>query len=174
MKLIIFVFTLLTIESMAKKSSYVKLSTSTINKSQLVQDLRQLGAEYTIQKGTYQQEPKLFYGYWKLVKTESVYKKTVNGVNYYKYSVQLENQLDSPILIQATYVVAFRPSNGNTLVTSSSYKIIKKNYDAPLAVDPPSLIDMRLLKKDSYIEAFLNLFPALYTFKGLTIYNFFH
>ena len=157
MKLIILVLGLLAIGSMAQ-SNYVKLSTSTINKSQLIQDLRQLGAEYTLEKGIFQQKPKLPEGYWELLKTISVYKKTANGAHYYKYTVRLENQVE-PYLIEATYVVAFRPSNGNTLVTSYSYKTIKKNYDGPIIADAPSFVDMRLLKKGSKIEAFLNPLP---------------
>jgi len=155
MKIIIFALVLLACGTMAQNSGYVKLSTSTINKSQLIQDLRQLGAEYTLEKGIFQQKPKLPNGYWGLIKTESVYRKIANGANYYQYTVQLENQVE-PYLIQATYIVAFRPSNGNTLVTSYSYKTIKKNYDGPIIADAPTFLDMRLLKKGSKIEAFLN------------------
>jgi len=153
MKTIVLAFLLLACTAMA--ADYVKLSTNTINKSQVIQDLRELGAKYTLEKGIFQQTPKLPNGWWSVTKTESVYRKISNGVTYYKYTVQLRCESD-PYLIRASYVVSFRPSNGNTLVTSYAYKILDKNPDGPVIADAPYFVDMRILKKGSKPEAFLN------------------
>ena len=153
--LIFITFALIVCSTLAAKTSYVKLSTSTINKSTLIQDLRQLGAEYTLEKGIFQQKPTLPNGYWIITKTESVYKKVENGATYYKYTVQLYCESE-PYLIRAKYTVAFRNSNGNTLITSYSYSVIDPNPDEAEVADAPDFIDNRLLKKGSDLKEYLD------------------
>ena len=153
--LFIFALVLLICRSMAANTGYVKLSSNTINKSQLIQDLRQLGAQYTLEKGIFQQKSTLPNGYWLITKTDGVYRKIYNGATYYKYIVQLYCKTE-PYLIRATYIVAFKASNGNTLITSNSYSILDKNPDSAGVADDPIFIDNRLLKKSSDFQKYLD------------------
>jgi len=138
---------LLVCGTLAANTDYVKLSSDTINKSQLIKDLRQLGAEYTLEKGIFPEDA-LPNGYWIVYKTESVYKRVFNGATYYKYTVQLRCESD-PILIRAKYIVAIWASNANTLVTDYSYSIIDENPKIPVVADAPAYVDNRLLKQGS-------------------------
>jgi len=113
-----------------------------------------LGAQYTLEKGIFQQKPKLPNGYWSIEKTESVSRKISNGVTYYNFTVKL-NCESSPYLIRANYVVSFNSSNGNTAVTSTSYAALR-NPGGPVIADAPSFIDNRLLTKGSKLQAFLD------------------
>jgi len=142
-------------EAFSADTGYIKLKTSTIDGSQLLQDLRQLGADYTLEKGIFQQKPKLPNGSWEIIKTESAYRKISKGVHYYKFTVQLES-LDDPYLIRANYVIAFRPSNGDTRVISPSYTIISKNYEGTIAADSPAYVDLRDLKKGSELQKYFD------------------
>jgi len=138
---------LLVCETLAANTDYVKLDANTISKSQLIKDLRQLGAEYALEKGIFPEDA-LPNGYWIVYKTESVYKRVFNGATYYKYTVQLRCESD-PILIRANYIVAIWASNANTLVTDYSYSVIDENPNIPVATDVPEYIDNRLLKQGS-------------------------
>ncbi len=143
----IFALVLLVCGTFAANSDYVKLSSDTISKSQLIKDLRQLGAEYTLEKGIFPEDA-LPNGYWIVYKTESVYKRIFNGATYYKYTVQLRCESD-PILIRANFIVAKWNSNANTLVTSYSYDVIDENPNIPVVADRPAYVDNRLLKQGS-------------------------
>ncbi len=144
---------LLVCGTFAANSDYVKLSSDAISKSQLIKDLRQLGAEYTLEKGIFPEDA-LPNGYWIVYKTESVYKRIFNGATYYKYTVQLRCESD-PILIRANFIVAIWNSNANTLVTSYSYSVIDENPNIPVH-DGPVYIDNRLLKQGSELWNYLS------------------
>ncbi len=150
----IFALVLLVCGTFAASSDYVKLSSDAISKSQLIKDLRQLGAEYTLEKGIFPEDA-LPNGYWIVYKTESVYKRIFNGATYYKYTVQLRCETD-PILIRANFIVAIWNSNANTLVTSYSYDVIDENPNIPVAADAPEYVDNRLLKKGSDLWSLLD------------------
>ncbi len=152
--LFIFAFALIVCSTLATCTGYIKLRTSTIEKSQLIQDLLELGADYTLEKGIFQQKPTLPNGFWVTRKTESVYKRVKNGITYYKYTVQLFC-FTEPYLIRAKYTVAFRKSNGDTLVTSYSYSVIDPNPHEE-AIDAPGFIDNRLVKKGSDLKKYLD------------------
>jgi len=139
----------------AQSNGYVKLSTSTINNSQLIQDLCQLGAEYTLEQGIFRSTKQpLYNGYWTIEKTESVYRKFSGGVTYYKYNVILECE-SVPTTIRSTYIVSFRASNGNTLVTSYSYKLISVNPEEE-TYDLPQFIDLQLLGNNAPLDENFN------------------
>ena len=99
----------------ALAANYTPISSETINNSQLIQDLRQLGAQYTLEKAIYVKSPSVPNGYWNIEETESAGTRTANGVTYYQFIVKIRCESD-PFLIRARYVVAFNPSNGNTVV----------------------------------------------------------
>ncbi len=151
---ILAIFALILCSTLAANTNYVKLSANNIKKSQLIQDLRQLGAEYTLEKGIFQQKPVLPNGDWEITKTESAYKKIENGITYYKFTVQLYCYTD-PYLIRAKYTVAFKNSNGNTVVSSHSYSLIE-NPNEDGAVDAPTFIDNRDLKTDKEFRKLLD------------------
>ncbi len=152
MKFIVIALLLAVLGSTMAASGYVKLSSRTINNNQVIKDLRQLGAEYTLQRGIFRstQNP-LENGNWVISKTESVYRKISGAVNYYKYTVIIKSN-SSPTVIRAVYTVAFRKTNGNTLVTSYSYKIIQDN-DNEFTTDLPQFIDTRTIASNSYLSA---------------------
>lgn len=139
----------------ALAASYIPISSETINNSQLIQDLRQLGAQYTLEKAIYVKTPSVPNGYWTIEETESAGTRTANGVTYYQFVVKIRCESD-PFLIRARYVVSFRPSNGNTVVQSYCYQILDRNPDGPVLADAPNFVDMRLLTPGSEIETFLN------------------
>jgi len=154
MKVFLLLLALLACGALAASDSYVKLTSSQINKSRLIKDLRQLGVQYTLERGIFQKRD-LPNGYWKIIKTESVYRRILNGVTYYKYTVQVRCDSD-PYLIRAYYVVAYRPSNGNTLVDSNSYDVLDKHPDISAVEDQPEFIDWRLLTPGSELKKYLD------------------
>ena len=142
-------------QAFSADTGYIKLKTSTIDESQLLQDLRRVGADYTLEKGIFQQEPKLPNGYWEIVETESASRKIHNGVHYYKFTVQIQS-LNDPYLIRANYIIAFKPSNGDTRVISPSYIIISKKHEEIIVADTPSYVDLRELKKGSELQKYFD------------------
>jgi len=61
-------------------------------------------------------------------------------VIYYWYIVQIKCQVQ-PKLIRATYIVAFNPQRGSTLVASFSYVVLPHDPPQPFLSDAPSFID---------------------------------
>ena len=155
MKVFILIFTLLIfIEAKPQNSGYVKLDDSTIENSELIQDLRRLGAEYTLELGIFQEKPALPNGEWVITETESVFQKIHGDITYYKYAVQIACE-SQPFLIRARYIVSFNNPNGDTLVTSSSYcKLKTPDYSG--TPDLPIFVDNRLLTEGSDILNYLN------------------
>jgi len=151
MKLIVIAILLAVLGSTMAASGYVKLSSNTINNNQVIQDLRQLGAEYTLQRGIFRstQDP-LENGNWYISKTVSVYRKISSAVTYYKYTVILKSN-SSPTEVRAIYTVAFRLSNGNTLITAYSYKTLLNN-DNEHTTDLPQFIDTRTIPDNAYLS----------------------
>ena len=153
--LLLFILLLISAGMAQSNSGWRKLSSSQIDKSQLIQDLRQLGHDYTMEKGIFQESPKLPGGYWQIVKTESAYRKITKEVTYYKYTIQTAH-VQGTYLVRATYIIAFKPSNGDTRVTFHTYKIISKTYEGPETEDTPTFVDMRGLKKGSNLWKYLD------------------
>ncbi len=152
MKFIAIALLLIALGTATAAPQYVKLSASTINNSQLIQDLRQLGAEYVLEQGIFHStKAPLPNGFWQITSTQSVYRKIDGGVTYYKYTVHLESQ-SSPITIKATYIVSFRPSNGKTLVTYYIYTILTVN-DNEETTDLPQFYDTHTLDSNAYVKA---------------------
>jgi len=143
MKIIIVALLFVALGSTMAGSVYIKLSANTINNSQLIRDLRQLGAESTLQQGIFRStKAPLRNGDWYIDRTESVYRRIAGAVTYYKYTVILKSN-SSPTVVRATYIVSFRPANGNTAVTFYHYRILSdRNEDI---TDQPEFIDIRLI-----------------------------
>ncbi len=157
MKLFIAALFLISFGAIASGSDgYVTLKASTINNSDLIKDLRQLGAEYVLEKGIFSStKAPLYNGSWGISKTEKVERKTTSGVTYYRYTVQIQSK-SAPTLIRAVYVVAFRNANGNTLVKSYSYRILSNNPDGPFLADLPMFFDLKSLTDGSGVDDYLN------------------
>jgi len=157
MKLFIAAFLLIAFGAVASGADgYVTLKASTINRSQLIQDLRQLGAEYVLEQGIFRStKTPLYNGSWGISKTEKVERKTTSAVTYYRYTVQIQSK-SAPTLIRAVYVVAFRRANGNTLVKSYSYRILSNDPDGPFLADLPMFIDLRSLSNGNGVDDYLN------------------
>ncbi len=150
MKFIIVALLLAVLSSSMAASSFVKLSTKTINNSQLIQDLRQLGAESTLQQGVFRStKAPLQNGNWYVDQTESVYRRITGAVVYYRYTVILKSN-SSPTVVRATYTVAFRPANGNTLVTFYHYKILSDRNE--YITDMPQFVDTREIANNTYLN----------------------
>ena len=120
-------------------SQETKLHPAYYENNTLIKDLRQLGAEYTLEMGIFTKTPPLPNGYWSIYKTENVYQSIANGVTYYKYIVHLLCQSD-PYLIRATYTVSFRSSNGNTKITQFFYTKMTPP-DKPVVADGSTFIN---------------------------------
>jgi len=156
MKLFVVTLLLIAFGAMAQNNGYVRLSTNTINNSRLIQDLRQLGAEYVLDKGIFRStKAPLYNGSWGISKTEKVERRTTSAVTYYRYTVQIQSQ-SAPTLIRAIYTVAFRRANGNTIVTNYYYRILSNNPDGPFIADLPMFIDVRSLSNGSGIDDYLD------------------
>jgi len=136
-------------------NDYTEIASSEIKDISLIQDLRQLGANYVLNQGIYQQEPRLPNGYWMIVETESAQKKLLTSITYYKFTVQIRCEV-KPKLIRATYEISFVPSTGDTNVISSSYEVIPNPYPELEMSDAPSFMDIRLIKKGSDLQKFLD------------------
>jgi len=131
--------------SFASSPQYVQLNATTIRSSQLIQNLRDLGADYVIQQGVFVSTKAPLPGsFYKLTKTEKVEQKVTPSITYYRFTVILYEQ-DKLAIVRATYVVSFKPSNGAFLVTSFKYNIIGGNPNGEQSVGGPSLIDVRPL-----------------------------
>ena len=91
-----------------------------------------------------------------MVKTESAYRKITKEITYYKYTIQTAHVLGT-YLVRATYIISFKPSNGDTKVKFHTYKILSKTYEGPESEDTPTFVDMRGLKKGSPLWKYLNV-----------------
>ena len=149
-------FLLLVCGAFAANYAPVNVEATSKAQSQLIQDLRQLGAQYTLEKAIFVKTPSVPNGYWNIIKTESTEAKTVNGVTYYKFVVQIRCE-NEPHLIRARYVVSFNPSNGDTIVQSYCYQILDTDPEGPVIADAPNFVDMRLIESNSKIESLLNI-----------------
>ena len=153
-KLFIAILLLLACCAMAKSNSnYVRLYTTTIDKSQVIQDLRDLGYGYVLQKVLFVEQNKynLPNGLFKLVKTESVYRLISDRVTYYRYTIQLSTYTDDKTL-QLIYTVSFNQATGAASVISYAYSLIKSE-DGPMIADLPGYIDVRGISKGSELES---------------------
>ncbi len=134
---------------------YRKLTSPQITKSTLIQDLRQLGANYLLDKAIFQQKPSLPNGLWQITKTEGVWKKVSSTVTYYRYIVQIKCQVQ-PKLIRATYIVAFNSQTGGTRVISFSYVVLPNDPIQSSTSDAPSFVDSRLVLAGSDLQNLLD------------------
>ena len=153
-KLLVPILLLLACCAMAQdNNNYVRLSSITINKSQVIQDLRDLGYGYVLQKALFVEKNKynLPNGLYKLVKTESVDRMFSGRVVYYKYAIQLSTYTNDKTL-RLIYTISFNQVTGATKVTSYSYSLIKSE-DGAMISDLPSYIDVRNINKGSQLES---------------------
>ena len=143
--------------SFASSPQYVEVSKSTINKSQLIQNLRDLGADYVVQQGVFVNTKDPLPGsYYEITKTEKVEQKVTSSATYYRFTVILY-ELDKLAIVRANYVISYKPSNGAFVITSFNYKIIGGNPNGEPSVGGPSLIDVRPLNKgDDDLSPLLN------------------
>jgi len=97
---------------------YRQFSTSAINKSQLIQDIRDFGADYVAQKGALETtENPLPGSYYEITKTEKVERKITSITTYYRYTL-IPTEYDDLAVVRATYVVNFKPSTGDVVLGS--------------------------------------------------------
>jgi len=135
--------------TMASSAGYSQLSSTTIKKSQLIQDLRDFGADYVVQQGVFQSPKNPLPGaYYEITKTEKVERKITSTTTYYRYTVIL-TEYDNLAVVRATYVVSFKPATGGVLVSSQSYRIIGGDKNGEQSVGGPSLIDVKPLNEGS-------------------------
>ena len=152
-KLFIPVLLLLACCAMAQNTNnYARLSDATINKSQVIQDLRDLGYNYALQQILFVENNKynLPTGLFRLLKTESVDERISGRVAYYKYTVQLSTYGDK--IIRVIYTVSFDQATGATKVISYTYSLIKSE-DGPMIADLPSYIDVRGISNGTDLES---------------------
>ena len=153
-KLLIPILLLLACCAMAQNNNnYVRLSSTTINKSQVIQDLRELGYDYVLQKTLFVENNKynLPNGLFKLLKTESVYRRISRQVIYYRYTVQLSTYTNDKTL-RVIYTVSFNQATGATRVTYYSYSLIKSE-NGPMIADLPGYIDVRGISNGTDLES---------------------
>jgi hypothetical protein len=136
---------------------FKKLSRITIQKSQLIKDLQQLGAEYVLEQGIFHSTKTVLpNGSWDLQRTLSVQAKEDGNVIYYKYAVLLEC-LSEHFVVRARYIISFNRKNFNTLTTWFIYTDVTGDEGDDFAVsDLPQFIDVALLKDpESGYQAYL-------------------
>jgi len=145
MKYFIVALALVMMTQTAMTQQYVTLSAATVSRSQLIRDLRDLGADYVAQQGVFVSTKAPFLGnFYTIRTTEKVERAITSGVTYYRYTVVLADQ-DNLTVARATYVVNYRPATGSFIVASYSYRIIGGNPDNEPSVGGPSLVDIRPL-----------------------------
>jgi len=156
MKAFIAVFFLLLSCAFATKS-YTQLSADTIQKSQLIQDLQQLGAEYVLDQGIFRStKAPLPNGSWEVNETVSVSKKDNCGITLYNFTVILRC-ISETKLVRARYIVSYNRKTFNTLVTWWIYTDITPEGEKIAISDQPSFIDVRELKNsDSDYQDYLD------------------
>jgi len=133
-------------------NDFVTLKASTINNSQVIQDLRQLGANYVLQKGIFEStKTPLPNGSWQIKSTDSIQRKIDGNTIYYRFVVNLECQT-APTVIRARYNITYNKNNANTLVTYFIYTVLSNNPDGPFLADLPQFIDARLLQTDDVLQ----------------------
>jgi len=130
--------------SFGASPQYVQLSPATIRNSQLIQNLRDLGADYVIQQALFASKTPLPGSYYELTRTEKVERKITPSATYYRYTVIL-TEYDNLAIVRANYVISFNPKTGAFAVVSHKYKIIGGNPKGEPSVGGPSLIDVRPL-----------------------------
>ncbi len=136
---------------------YVVLNDTTIEDSQVIQDLRQLGANYVLEQGIFHSNSTpLPNGSWNLTETLSVEAQEDGNTIYYKYAVILDS-LSSNFVIRARYIVSYDRKSFNTLVTWFIYTDITGSGDDWAVSDLPSFIDVSLLSdEDSGLQGYLD------------------
>jgi len=140
---------LLSCSLVASSEEYVLLNDTTIENSQVILDLQQLGAEYVLEQGIFHSNTTaLPNGSWNLTDTLSVEAKEDGHVIYYKYAVILES-LSQNFAIRARYIISYNRRNFNTLVTWFIYTDITQGDDDWAVADLPQFIDTALLKNAS-------------------------
>jgi len=124
---------------------YVPIPPNEVAKNQVIQDLRDLGADFVIQKGVFANTTLPLPGsYYEVTETESVEQKDTSTATYYRFTVIL-TETDNLAVVRANYVIGFRPSTGGFLVTYYNYDIIGGDPDAEQSVGGPSFVDVRPL-----------------------------
>jgi len=147
-----FVAIFLILGSVIAANDFVTLKSSTINNSQVIKDLRQLGANYVLQKGIFESsKTPLPNGSWKIKSTESIQRKIDGNTIYYRFVVNLECE-SAPTVIRARYNITYNKSNANVLVTYFIYTVLSNNPDGPFIADLPQFIDVRLLQSDDALQ----------------------
>ena len=136
---------------------FTPLNRSTIRRSQLIKDLRKLGAEYVLEQGIFHAtETVLPNGSWSLQRTLSVQAKEDGNVIYYKYAVILKC-LSQHFVVRARFIISFNRRNFNTLLTWFIYTDITGDGNDFGVSDLPQFIDVALLKdKESPYQGYLN------------------
>lgn len=143
MKFFIVALALVMMAQIAMTQQYVTLSTATVNNNQLIRDLRDLGADYVAQQGVFVSTKAPFRGnFYEITRTEKVERAITASVTYYRYTVVLADQ-DNLTVARATYVVNYRPSTSNFIVSSYVYRLIGGNPNNEPSVGGPSLVDIR-------------------------------
>jgi len=151
MKSLILIFALIFIaqNTMATSPAYKTLSATVIKNSQLIQDLRDLGADYVVQKGVFHPKKNALPGsYYEITKTEKVERSITPIATYYRYTVILA-EYDNLAVIRASYVVTYAPNTGAVSVGSDSYRIIGGDPTGEQSVGGPSLVDVEPLNDDT-------------------------
>ncbi len=148
---------LLSCSLVASAGEYVELNDTEIENSQVIQDLRQLGANYVLERGIFHSTgTPLPNGSWNLTKTLSVEAKEDGAVTYYKYAVILTS-LSQNYKIRARYIISYNWKNFNTLITWFIYTDITQGDDDWAVADLPQFIDTSLLNdEDSGLQGYLD------------------
>jgi len=145
MKFIIATLAIIMMVQVALAQNYVTLSASTVRKSRLIQDLRDLGADFVAQQGVFVSKKSPFLGnFYTISKTEKVERRITANITYYRYTVILVDPQNFTTA-NATYTINFRPVNASFIVASYSYNILASNPNNTHTVGGPALIDIRPL-----------------------------
>ena len=137
------------LSSTTSSPEYTELGPGLISKSQLIQDLQDLGADYVVQQGVFaSSEAPLPGKFYEVTHTEKVERKIVDSTTYFKFTVIL-TEFDELAVVHATSVVSFDFETGAFAVTSFKYNIIESNPDGENSIGGPTLIDVRPLNNGS-------------------------
>ncbi len=128
---------------------WTEMSDFLIFKSELIQNLRDLGADYVMQQGVFASTTEPLPGkFYEVTSTLKAERKITNTTTFYRFNVIL-TEFDELAVVNATYVVSFDFGTGAFMVNSFRYNIIENNPDGENSIGGPSLIDVRPLNNGS-------------------------
>jgi len=146
---VVFVFAFLAFTASAQ---YVQLKKAQITaNSQFLNDIRDFGVGYVLQKGVYENIETRLPGWdYNLTKVEKIERKSTIAAAYYRFTVILTERYNHDI-VRATFTIKYDHRNNAFTVSSYKYDVIREVQDG-LGDDTTIRIDVRPFNYGNFDE----------------------